>query len=248
MITPHVVPGVTTGELDRLCDEYTLKHGAVSAPLNYRGFPRSICTSVNHVVCHGIPNDTKRLSEGDIINIDVTVKLEGWHGDTSRMFPVGEIKVLPRRLIDVTYKAMMMGIETVRPGSKLSEIGRVIQAYVEAERFSVVEDFCGHGIGQTFHDAPSVLHYNRSRMRGRGTSAYGPRHDLVFQEGMFLTIEPMVNAGRPDTFLMADGWTAVTKDKKPSAQFEHSVGVTGDGVEIFTVSPKGLHHPPYDLT
>jgi methionyl aminopeptidase len=251
MITRHVQAGVSTGELDRLCHEFTLDHGAVPAPLNYRGFPKSICTSINHVVCHGIPSDKKRLNEGDIINIDVTPILDGWHGDTSRMFPVGEIKVLPQRLIDITYKAMMMGIETVRPGSKLSDIGAVIQRYVEAERFSVVEEFCGHGLGQIFHDAPSVLHFQQSRMRGDrggagGHLAYGPGQDLVFQEGMIFTVEPMVNAGRPDTFILPDRWTAVTKDKKLSAQFEHSIGVTADGVEIFTLSPNGLHAPPYD--
>jgi methionyl aminopeptidase len=251
MITAHVQPGVTTGELDRICHEYTVDHGAIPAPLNYRGsYPKSICTSINHVVCHGIPSDSKRLSEGDIINIDVTPIVDGWHGDTSRMFPVGEIKVLPQRLIEVTHTAMMKGIETVRPGSRLSEIGRVIQQYVEGERFSVVEEFCGHGLGQIFHDAPSVLHFHTSRLRGRrggGELAYAPGHDLVLQEGMIFTVEPMVNAGRPDTFILPDGWTAVTKDKKLSAQFEHSIGVTADGVEIFTLSPKGLHKPPYKV-
>jgi methionyl aminopeptidase len=251
MITAHVQPGVTTGELDRICHEYTVDHGAIPAPLNYRGsYPKSICTSINHVVCHGIPSDSKRLSEGDIINIDVTPIVDGWHGDTSRMFPVGEIKVLPQRLIEVTHTAMMKGIETVRPGSRLSEIGRVIQQYVEGERFSVVEEFCGHGLGQIFHDAPSVLHFHTSRLRGRrggGELAYAPGHDLVLQEGMIFTVEPMVNAGRPDTFILPDGWTAVTKDKKLSAQFEHSIGVTADGVEIFTLSPKGLHKPPYNV-
>jgi methionyl aminopeptidase len=250
MIAPYVKPGVTTGELDRICHDYTLDHGAIPAPLNYRGFPKSICTSVNHVVCHGIPSDEKKLREGDIINIDVTPIVDGWYGDTSRMFPVGEIKVLPQRLIEVTHTAMMMGIETVRPGSRLSEIGRVIQHYVENERFSVVEEFCGHGVGQIFHDAPSVLHFHTSRIRGRnrqGELAYPPGHDLVLREGMIFTIEPMVNAGQPQTKLWDDGWTAVTKDKKLSAQFEHSIGVTADGVEIFTLSPKNLHKPPYNL-
>jgi methionyl aminopeptidase len=250
MITPYVQPGVTTGELDRICHEYTLDRGAIPAPLNYRGFPKSICTSVNHVVCHGIPSDEKKLREGDIINIDVTPIVDGWYGDTSRMFPVGEIKVLPQRLIEVTHTAMMMGIETVRPGSRLSEIGRVIQQYVESERFSVVEEFCGHGVGRIFHDAPSVLHFHTSRIRGRnrqGELAYPPGHDLVLQEGMIFTIEPMVNAGLPQTKLWDDGWTAVTKDKKLSAQFEHTIGITADGVEIFTLSPKGLHKPPYNL-
>ncbi len=250
-IAPRVTPGVSTGALDRLCHEYTLDHGAVPAPLNYRGFPKSICTSVNRVVCHGIPNNTQILRNGDIVNIDVTPILDGWYGDTSRMFPVGEIKVLPRRLIDVTYEAMLKGIAVVRPGARLSDIGKAIQAYVEAERFSVVEDFCGHGLGRIFHDAPSVLHYGVSRLRkGRagsrqGEPAYPPEQDLEFAEGMFLTIEPMINAGSPEVFIMPDGWTAVTRDKKHSAQFEHSLGVTADGVEIFTLSPKGWHQPPY---
>ncbi|MHA1538200.1 MAG: type I methionyl aminopeptidase [Alphaproteobacteria bacterium] len=251
-ITPYVKPGVSTGALDRLCHEFTLDHGAVPAPLNYRDFPKSICTSVNRVVCHGIPDNEQTLREGDIVNIDVTPILDGWYGDSSRMFPVGEIKVMPRRLIDVTHAAMMKGIEVVRPGAKLSEVGKAIQAYVEAERFSVVEDFCGHGLGRIFHDAPSVLHYAVSRLRksrigaNREVPAYPPEQDLAFEEGMFLTIEPMVNAGSPEVFIMRDGWTAVTRDKKLSAQFEHTLGVTAQGVEIFTLSPKGLHLPPYD--
>ena len=251
-ITPHVKPGNSTGELDRLCHQFILDHDAIPAPLNYRGFPKSICTSVNRVVCHGIPDDKQVLRDGDVINIDVTVILDGWFGDTSRMFPIGEIKVLPRRLIEVTYEAMMRAIATVRPGSKLSDIGRVIQEYAEAQRFSVVEDFCGHGLGRVFHDAPSVLHYAESRLRrngaglARGSSAYGPHNDVTFREGMFFTIEPMINAGSPDVFILRDGWTAVTRDKKLSAQFEHSIGVTADGHEIFTQSPNGWHQPPYD--
>lgn len=250
-ITPHVKPGVSTGTLDKLCHEYTLDHGAVPAPLNYRGFPKSICVSVNRVVCHGIPDDGQILRNGDIVNIDVTPILDGWYGDSSRMFPVGEIRVLPRRLIDVTYQAMLKGIAVVRPGARLSEIGKAIQAYVEAERFSVVEDFCGHGLGRVFHDAPSVLHYRVSRLRkGRagsrqGLPAYLPEQDIEFAEGMFLTVEPMINAGGPEVFIMPDGWTAVTRDKKASAQFEHTLGVTAEGVEIFTLSPKGWHQPPY---
>jgi len=232
-VTPHVLPGVTTGALDTLCHDFIVGHGAVPAPLNYRGFPKSICTSINHVVCHGIPGD-KKLGEGDIVNIDVTVILDGWHGDTSRMFLVGErTPVRARKLVDVTYEAMMRGIEAVRPGATLGDIGHAIQAHAEAHRFSIVRDFCGHGIGRIFHDAPSVLHYGRP---GEGT---------VLRPGMFFTVEPMVNAGDWRVKILADGWTAVTKDRSLSAQFEHTVGVTEDGVEIFTLSPAGLHQPPY---
>jgi methionyl aminopeptidase len=233
-ITPYVQPGVTTNELDRICAEYTQDNGAISAPLGYRGFPKSICTSINHVVCHGIPGD-KSLRDGDIINIDVTPILDGWHGDSSRMYPVGRIGVKARRLIDVTHEAMMRGINQVRPGATLGDIGYAIQSYAEGERFSVVRDFCGHGLGRIFHCAPSVVHYGR---RGRGT---------VLREGMFFTIEPMINAGRLETKILADGWTAVTKDKSLSAQFEHSLAVTADGYELFTESPAGLHKPPYDV-
>jgi methionyl aminopeptidase len=233
-ITPFVKPGVTTGELDRLCAEYTRDRGAISAPLGYRGFTKSICTSINHVVCHGIPGD-KVLRDGDIINIDVTPIVDGWHGDSSRMYPVGRIGVKARRLIDVTYEALMLGIAQVRPGATLGDIGHAIQSHAEGQRFSVVRDFCGHGLGRIFHCAPSVLHYGRP---GRGT---------VLREGMFFTIEPMINAGRVETKILADGWTAVTKDKSLSAQFEHSLAVTADGHEIFTESPAGLHKPPYDI-
>ena len=232
MITPHVVPGVTTDELDRRCHEFIVARGAVPAPLFYRGFPKSICTSVNHVVCHGIPGD-RELKDGDIVNIDVTVILDGWHGDTSRMYPVGTISRKAERLIDVTYEAMMRGIDTVRPGVTLGDIGHAIQAYAESHRCGVVRDFCGHGLGRVFHDAPSVLHFGR------------PREGAVLKEGMFFTIEPMINLGKPAVKLLSDGWTAVTKDRTLSAQFEHSVGVTADGVEIFTLSPAGLHRPPY---
>jgi methionyl aminopeptidase len=231
-ITPHVKAGVTTEELDQLCHNYIISHGATPAPLGYRGFPRSICTSVNHVVCHGIPGP-KALVDGDIVNIDVTVILDGWHGDTSRMYVVGEAKTLARRLIDVTYEAMMRGIAAVRPGARLGDIGHAIQIYAEAQRFSVVRDFCGHGLGRVFHDAPSVLHYGE---RDTGET---------LREGMFFTIEPMINAGTWQVKVLSDGWTAVTKDRKLSAQFEHSVGVTKDGCEIFTTSPKGWHKPPY---
>ena len=235
MIFPHVRPGVTTEELDRICHDFILAHGAIPAPLGYRGFPKSICTSVNHVVCHGIPGD-KRLVAGDILNIDVTVIVDGWHGDTSRMFHVGDVGVKARRLCDVTYEAMMAGIAAVRPGATLGDISRALQSHAEAQRFSVVRDFCGHGLGRVFHDAPSILHYvDRSN----------PLHTMKLQPGMFFTIEPMINAGDWRVKILGDGWTAVTRDKSLSAQFEHSVGVTADGVEIFTASPAGLHRPPY---
>jgi len=233
-ITLYVQPGVSTGELDRLCDEYTRDHGAISAPLNYRGFPKSICTSVNHVVCHGIPDEAKRLQNGDIINIDVTVILDGWYGDSSRMFLVGDkVGVRARKLIDVTYEAMMRGIAVVKPGAHLGDIGHAIQSFVEPQRFSVVRDFCGHGIGRVFHESPSVLHFGK-----KGT---GP----VLKEGMLFTVEPMINAGKFDVKVLSDGWTAVTKDRSLSAQFEHTLGVTADGHEIFTLSPAGYTKPPY---
>ena len=231
-IAPHVAPGVTTGALDTLCHEFIVGRDAIPAPLNYRGFPKSICTSVNHVVCHGIPGD-KVLADGDIVNIDITVILDGWHGDTSRMFPVGRAGVKARRLMDVTYESLMRGIEAVRPGATLGDIGHAIQSFVEGARYSVVRDFCGHGLGRIFHCPPSVLHYGR------------PGEGMRLAEGMFFTIEPMVNAGRHETKILSDGWTAVTKDRSLSAQFEHSLGVTADGCEIFTLSPAGLHKPPY---
>jgi methionyl aminopeptidase len=234
-ITPAVRPGVTTDELDRLCHGFTLERNAISAPLDYRGFPRSICTSINHVVCHGIPGE-RQLVEGDIINIDVTPILDGWHGDSSRMYLVGErMAVKARRLVEVTYEAMMRGIAVVRPGAHLGDIGHAIQSYVEAQRFSVVRDFCGHGVGRVFHDAPSVLHF--------GKPGEGP----ALREGMFFTIEPMVNAGRHEVKILSDGWTAVTKDRSLSAQFEHTIGVTAEGCEIFTLSPLGYDHPPYPV-
>lgn len=233
MITPEVKPGVTTEYLNKLCHDFIEAHGAIPAPLNYRGFPKSICTSVNHVVCHGIPSEDKRLEDGDIINIDVTVIVDGWHGDTSRMFFVGEPKIKARRLVEVTYDSMMRGIEVVKPGATLGDIGHAIQSFAEKQRFSVVLDFCGHGLGQVFHDAPSVLHYGR------------PGTGVKLREGMFFTVEPMINAGRPEVKILQDGWTAVTRDMKLSAQFEHSIGVTATGYEIFTLSPKGWHQPPY---
>ena len=231
-VTPHVRAGVTTAALDKLCHDFIVDHRAIPAPLNYRGFPKSICTSINHVVCHGIPGERK-LVDGDILNIDITVILDGWHGDTSRMFYVGPPSVKAQRLVDATYRAMMAGIEAVRPGARLGDIGEAIQTLAEAERFSVVRDFCGHGIGRIFHDAPSVLHFGRA-----GT---GPE----LKEGMFFTIEPMINAGRFEVKVLEDGWTAVTRDRSLSAQFEHTIGVTAGGFEIFTRSPAGLDHPPY---
>tara|TARA_B100000700_G_C14891768_1_gene783052 strand:+ start:316 stop:1116 length:801 start_codon:yes stop_codon:yes gene_type:complete len=231
-ITPHVTPGVTTDSLDKLCHDFIIEHNAIPSPLNYRGFPKSICTSINHVVCHGIPGE-KVLREGDIVNIDITVTLDGWHGDTSRMFPVGNIGVKAKKLIEITYEALMRGIEVVRPGATVGDIGYAIQTFVEKQRFSVVRDFCGHGLGRIFHAPPSILHY--------GEPGEGPE----LREGMFFTVEPMVNAGRYETKILSDGWTAVTKDRSLSAQFEHSLGVTKDGYEIFTVSPCGLDCPPY---
>ncbi|MCK6443877.1 type I methionyl aminopeptidase [Elstera cyanobacteriorum] len=232
-ITPHVVPGVSTETLNQLCHDFIVQAGAVPAPLNYRGFPKSICTSVNHVVCHGIPDEKKKLEDGDIINIDVTVILDGWYGDTSRMFYAGKVGTKARKLCEVTYEAMMRGIEVVKPGATVGDIGHAIQTFAEGHRFSVVRDFCGHGLGRIFHDAPSILHF--------GKPGAGPE----LKEGMFFTIEPMINAGKFDVKVLSDNWTAVTKDKSLSAQFEHSIAVTANGYEIFTLSPKGWHAPPY---
>ncbi|MBK8908665.1 MAG: type I methionyl aminopeptidase [Rhodospirillales bacterium] len=235
-ITPHVQPGVTTGELDRLCDTFIRDHGAIPAPLNYRGFPKSICTSVNHVVCHGIPSERKKLERGDVLNIDVTVILDGWHGDTSRMFAVGRPSVKARRLIDATFEAMWRGIERVSPGAPISEIGRAIQEHVDGYGYSVVRDFCGHGLGRVFHDAPNILHFHDSSVRSESP---------IIEQGMFFTIEPMINAGTWEVKVLGDGWTAVTKDRSLSAQFEHSIGVTADGYEVFTLSPAGLDRPNF---
>lgn len=233
MIGQYVQPGVTTEELDRICHEFILDNSAVPAPLNYRGYPKSICTSVNHVVCHGIP-DGYVLKGGDIVNIDVTVILNGWHGDTSRMFFVGKPKVMAKRLSQVTYESMMRGIEQVRPGATLGDIGAAIQQFAESNRYSVVRDYCGHGIGTIFHCPPNVLHYGN---KGEG---------MVLEEGMFFTVEPMLNVGKPDTKLSQhDGWTVTTKDRSLSAQFEHTIGVTADGFEIFTLSPSGQYHPTW---
>jgi methionyl aminopeptidase len=221
-VTPHVKVGVTTEALDKLCHDFILSQGAIPAPLGYRGYPKSICTSINHVVCHGIPND-RQLMDGDILNIDVTVILKGWHGDTSRMFGVGKVGVKGRKLMSTTYEAMMRGIEVVRPGATLGDVGAAIQKVAEAQGYSVVRDFCGHGIGRVFHEPPNVLHYGKA---GKG---------LVLQEGMFFTIEPMLNAGGYETKILSDGWTAVTKDRSLSAQYEHTIGVTATGAEIFTL-------------
>ena len=223
-ITPYVKEGVTTGELNDLCHNFILEHDAIPAPLNYRGFPKSICTSVNHVVCHGIPGP-KRLQKGDIVNIDVTVILDGWYGDTSRMFAIGKPSLRAQKLIDITYEAMMRGIEVVRPGAHIGDIGHAIQSFVEAKGFSVVRDFCGHGLGRVFHTSPEVLHFGE------------PNQGTELLEGMFFTIEPMINAGGYETKILSDAWTAVTRDKSLSAQFEHSLGVTATGHEIFTLSP-----------
>jgi methionyl aminopeptidase len=230
LLTPEVGPGVLTDDLDRMAREFILDHGALPACLFYRGYAKTVCISPNHVVCHGIPGE-RVLRDADIINIDVTVVLDGWHGDTSRMYGVGEVPPRARRLVDITYEAMQRGIAVVKPGATFGDIGHAIQSYVEAQRCSVVRDFCGHGLGQVFHDNPNVLHY--------GQAGSGP----ILRPGMFFTIEPMVNLGRSDVKLLRDGWTAVTRDKSLSAQFEHSVGVTETGVEIFTLSPKGWDKP-----
>ena len=234
-ITEYVVPGVTTDRLNDLCHEFIISQGGIPAPLNYKGFPKSICTSINHVVCHGIPSD-KKLKNGDIVNIDVTVIVDGWHGDTSRMYHVGEAGIKQKRLVQVTYEAMMIGIEMVKPGVRLGDIGHAIQKHAEKNQYSVVRDYTGHGIGKIFHDEPSVLHYGK------------PGTGVILKEGMFFTIEPMINVGKYDTILSKfDGWTVTTRDKSLSAQFEHTVGVTKNGVEIFTASPKNLLCPPYEL-
>lgn len=232
-IAPFVVPGVATIALNDRIEQFMRDHGAIPATIDYRGYKHASCISPNHVVCHGIPGD-KQLQNGDIVNIDVTVILDGWFGDTSRMFFAGDkISLKARRLCDVTYEAMMQGIAAVRPGATLGDVGHAIQSLVESNRFSVVRDFCGHGIGRKFHMPPSVLHYGKP---GTGT---------ILQPGMIFTVEPMVNAGGYEVKVLADGWTAVTKDKSLSAQFEHSVGVTETGVEIFTFSPQGFDRPPY---
>jgi len=234
MIAPHVKPGVTTQELDDLVLEFALNHGAIPATLNYRGYTKSICSSINHVVCHGIPGQ-RQLYEGDVVNIDVTLILDGWHGDTSRMYPVGQVARRAERLIEVTHQALMRGVAAANPGATTGDIGAAIQRYAEAERCSVVRDFCGHGVGDVFHDKPNILHYGN------------PGEGLELAPGMVFTIEPMINLGRPHVKILKDGWTAVTRDRSLSAQFEHTVGITEDGCEVFTYSPAELHKPPYDV-
>jgi len=231
-IIPFIVPGVTTGEIDKRVEDMVTEAGATSATIGYKGYRHATCISINHVVCHGIPSD-KRLHEGDILNIDVTVIVDGWFGDTSRMYAVGKISRKAERLVEITHEALMRGIEAVKPGNTFGDIGHAIQTFVEKNRMSVVRDFCGHGLGQVFHAPPNVLHYGR------------PGKGAVLEEGMFFTIEPMVNLGRPETKVLADDWTAVTRDKSLSAQFEHSIGVTATGAEIFTLSPAGKFHPTW---
>ncbi len=233
-VTPYVNPGISTEKLDKICYEFIKDKGGYSAPLFYRGFPKSCCTSVNHVICHGIPRD-KYLKNGDIINIDVTANIDGWHGDTSRMFFVGEVSVKSRKLISTTYNSMMKAISIIKNGVHLGDIGNTIQTYVEREGFSVVRDFCGHGIGKTFHEPPNILHYGK---KGEG---------IKIKTGMIFTVEPMINEGEYHTKLLNDGWTAVTKDKSLSAQFEHTIGVTDNGFEIFTKSKKNYDQPPYAI-
>lgn len=230
MLAKHVEPDVTTEALDDLVLEFALDHGAYPAPLNYRGFPKAICTSVNHVVCHGIPGP-KPLREGDILNIDVTLIVDGWHGDTSRMYAVGQISRRAERLVGVTFEALKRGIAAVKPGLTTGHIGAAIQSYAESERCSVVRDFCGHGLGQVFHDRPNILHYGED---GEG---------MTLEPGMLFTIEPMINLGRSHVKVLPDGWTAVTRDRELSAQFEHTVGVTETGCEVFTHSPNDLDYP-----
>ncbi len=232
MLTAHVKPGVSTQELDDLVFDFAMAHGAYPAPLDYRGYRKSICTSFNHVVCHGLP-DRKPLRDGEILNIDVTLIVDGWHGDSSRMYLVGEVPRRAQRLIEVTHEALERGIAVIRDGATTGDIGAAIQSYAEAERCSVVRDFCGHGLGRLFHDEPNILHYGR---KGEG---------VTLKAGMFFTVEPMINLGRPHVKILSDGWTAVTRDRSLSAQFEHTLGVTKDGCEVFTYSPLGLHQPPY---
>jgi methionyl aminopeptidase len=231
-LAPMVQPGVSTEDIDNVVRQMTLDGGAVPATLGYRGYAHSSCVSINHVVCHGIPSD-KTLKDGDIVNIDVTPLLDGWHGDSSRMYLVGDVSLKARRLVDVTHECLMLGIEQAKPGNRLGDIGAAIQRHAESHRYGVVREFCGHGVGRLFHDAPEVIHAARP-----GT---GPE----LRPGMFFTIEPMINLGKSPVKLLDDGWTAVTRDRSLSAQFEHSIGITEDGCEIFTLSPKGLHKPPY---
>jgi methionyl aminopeptidase len=230
MLHPHVKAGVTTEAIDTLAREFVLDNGGTPACIGYRGYQHTVCTSVNHVVCHGIPSD-KMLKDGDILNIDVTVIVDGWHGDTSRMWAVGKVNRKAERLLDITYECLMRAIGVVKPGATLGDIGWAVQEYAEAQRCGIVEDFCGHGLGRVFHDTPNILHTGK------------PGDGLVLKPGMFFTIEPMINDGRKDLKVLGDGWTAVTRDKSLSAQFEHSIGVTEDACEIFTKSPAGLDAP-----
>ena len=233
-VTSYVVPGISTDKLDKICYEFIRDNGGYSAPLFYRGFPKSCCTSPNHVVCHGIPIE-KYLKEGDILNIDVTTIVNGWHGDTSRMFFLGDVSVKSRNLVSTTYDSMMKAISIIKNGVYLGDIGETIQTYVEKRGFSVVRDFCGHGIGKIFHEPPNILHYGK---KGEG---------IKLETGMIFTVEPMINEGMYDIKLLKDGWTAVTKDKSLSAQFEHTIGVTDNGFEIFTKSKNKYERPPYSI-
>ncbi len=227
-------PGVTTAALNKLCVEFARDHGAIPATIGYRGYKHALCTSINHVVCHGMPND-KPLLDGDIVNIDVTLIVDGWYGDTSRMANIGQVSRKAERLVEITHECLMRGIAAVRPGAHLGDVGHAIQSYAEAERCSVVRDFCGHGLGEVFHDHPNVLHYGR------------PGEGVLLKPGMFFTIEPMINLGKAHVKVLSDGWTAVTRDRSLSAQFEHAVGVTETGCEVFTYSPKGFNSPPYSF-
>ena len=231
LLVDEVKPGLTTEALDAFVFDFAMAHGAIPAPLNYRGFPKSICTSLNHVVCHGIPGP-RALKEGDILNIDVTLIVDGWHGDSSRMYGVGKISRAAERLLEVTFNSLMRGVAAVKPGATTGDIGAAIQAYAEGERCSVVRDFCGHGLGRVFHDRPNILHYGE------------PGEGLPLKPGMLFTIEPMINLGKPHVKILSDGWTAVTRDRSLSAQFEHTVGVTETGCQVFTLSPRGLDRPP----
>ncbi|MBZ6382895.1 MAG: type I methionyl aminopeptidase [Sphingomonas sanguinis] len=232
MLVPHMVPGVSTAEINRLIHQFIVERGGVPATLGYRGYAHSTCISINHVVCHGIPSE-KTLKAGDIVNVDVTPIVDGWHGDTSRMYLIGDVPLKARKLVEVTYECLMLGIEQAKPGNHMGDVAHAIQQHAEKHRYGVVRDFCGHGLGLLFHDAPEVVHAGRP-----GT---GPE----LKPGMIFTIEPMINIGRPDVKLLDDGWTAVTRDRSLSAQFEHSIGITEEGCEIFTLSPAGFTQPPY---
>jgi methionyl aminopeptidase len=231
-IVPLVVPGAVTQVIDDAVRDFVLAAGALPATVGYRGYAHSSCISVNHVVCHGIPSE-KALKDGDIVNIDITVIVDGWHGDTSRMFLVGDVPLKARRLVDVTYECLMLGIEAAKPGNTVGDIGHAIQTHAEKQRYGIVRDFCGHGLGRLFHDAPEIVHIGR------------PGHGPELRPGMFFTIEPMINLGKAGVKVLDDGWTAVTRDRSLSAQFEHSIGITESGCEIFTKSPAGLDRPPY---